>query len=108
VAAEFASDISGAKIRVLSEGGLPSARRVSAEELASGIQDRRRVEVDGVVRSADGYEGGLMLNVTAGAVQFKAYVPQVTSAPANQVDARVRIRGTCSGFYNAKEQFISL
>jgi len=105
---DFMSDVGDAKITILSQATLPPARRVSAEELPSGGHDCQRVEVEGVVRSATAYEGGLMLDVTAGTVQFKTFVPNVTSVPAGLVDARVRIRGTCGGFYSSRDQFIAL
>ena len=106
--AEFASEVFEARIRVLSERRLPPPLGVSAEELASGAYDCQRIEVEGVVRAANSYQGGLSLDVTAGAVQFKAYVPNTTLVPAELVDARVHIRGTCGGFYNRKDQFIAL
>ncbi len=105
---DFASDVVNARIRVVSNGRLPTARRVSAEQLATGILDCARVEVEGVVRSAESYQGGWMLDIVAGAVQFKAYIPRLTSLPRDLVDARVRIRGTCGGFYNRRKQFIAL
>jgi PAS domain S-box-containing protein len=107
---DFMTDVANATIRVLSTGDLPSPRVISAEELASGSRDCQRVEVEGVVRSAERYQGGLMLDISAGPVRFNAYVPNVKVAPeqADLVDARVRIRGTCGGFYNSRDQFISL
>ena len=107
-ASEPAADIINADVRVLSEGLLPRAQPVSAEHLNSGAYDCKRIQVDGVVRSAAVYEGGLMLDVTADSVPFRAYVPKVTLAPTNLVDARVRIRGTSGGFYNRKDQFMAL
>lgn len=105
---DFMSDVAEARIRVISRTPLPSPQRITAEELPSGAHDGQRVEVEGVVRSADLYEGGLMLDVTAGLVQFKAYVPNVSSPPVEFVDSRVRIRGTCGGFYNARDQFLAV
>lgn len=106
--ADFATDVVEARIRVLADGRLPAAQRVSAEKLATGTLDCMRVEVEGVVRSAEVYQGGWMLDIAAGAVQFRAYIPQLASLPTDLVDARVRIRGTCGGFYNRREQFIAL
>jgi len=105
---DFMTDVVKAKIRVLSEGSLPRARRVSAEELASSALDCQRVEIEGVVRSAESGQGGWMLDITAGGVQFKAFIPRVASPPANLVDARVRIRGDCGGFYNERHQFLAV
>ena len=105
---DFAADVTNPRIRVLSEGRLPAARKVTTDELASGREDCRRIEVEAVVRSAEAYQGGLMLDVAARTLRFRAYVPDVVKAPADLVDARVRIRGTCGGLYNGKEQFIAL
>ena len=105
---DFMSDVVNAGIRVLSAGRLPRARKASAEELASGTLDCLRVEVEGVVRSAESYQNGWMLDIVAGAVQFKAYIPRLAVLPRDLVDGRVRIRGTCGGFYNRREQFIAL
>jgi PAS domain S-box-containing protein len=101
-------DVQDAEIRVLSEGPLPAPRIVSAEELMSGKLDSWRIEVEGIVLAADPYQGGVKLEIAAGAARFQAFVPNVASAPANVVDARVRIRGTCGGFYNPRNQFIAL
>ena len=101
-------DVQDARIRILSEGPLVVPRVVSAEKLVSGRMDSWRIQVEGVVVAADPYEGGVKLEVAAGAVRFQAFVPNVASAPANLVDAHVRIRGTCGGFYNSKNQFVVL
>jgi len=107
-ATDVSVDVIQARIRVLADRGLPPPLSVSAEKLISGAYDCLRVEVDAVVRSATAYEGGLMLDLTAGAMQFKAFVPATPILPAGLVDAQVRIRGTCGGFYNARDQFIAL
>jgi PAS domain S-box-containing protein len=104
----WSPDVQDAQIRVLSEGPLPAPRIVSAEELASGKLDSWRIEVEGIVVAADPYQGGVKLEIAAGAARFQAFVPNVASAPANLVDARVRIRGICGGFYNSRSQFIAL
>ena len=105
---DFMSDVATPEIRILGESPQPRAEPVSAEELPSGGHDCQRVQVDGIVRSVAPHEGGVMLDITTGAVQFKAYVPQVKNPPADLVDAHVRIRGTCGGFYNSRDQFIAV
>ena len=104
----FASDVQPTRIRILSETSLPRPRRISGTELIAGRRDCWRVEVDAVVRSAAAYGGGLMLDVTTGPAQFKAFVPDVRLIPEDLVGARVRIRGTSGGFYNRKSQFVAL
>jgi hypothetical protein len=105
---DFAADVADPHIRILGMGSLPHARRVSIRQMASGVADCRRIEVEAMVRSAAMYEGGLMLNVADGRLQFKAYVPNVPGMPDGLADARIRMRGTCGGLYNGKEQFIAL
>ncbi len=105
---DFMSDVAESRIKIISESSLPVAEPVSPRELPSGVHDCQRVQVEGIVRSVDLYEGGVMLDVSTGLVQFKAYVPRVTGPPADFVDARVRIRGTCGGFYNGRDQFIAV
>ena len=104
----FATDVGNTKVRILGETSLPRARRVSGTDLVSGSRDCWRIEVDGVVRSAGAHDGGLMLDLTTGEAQFKAFVPGVRPIPEGLVGARVRIRGTSGGFYNRKDQFIAL
>jgi hypothetical protein len=106
-ASDFMSDVVNARIRILSKTSLPGARAVSAQELSTVRHDCERVSTEAVVRSANFREGGLMLDLIAGTVQFKAYIPEITSMPADLVDAHIRIRGTCGGFYNSRNQFIA-
>jgi len=105
---DYVTDIVEPKIRALSEARLPPPRKVSAEMLATGALDCLRVEVEGVVRSTESYDDGWMLDTVAGAVQFRAYIPRLTSLTQDLVDGRVRIRGTCGGFYNSRGQFLAL
>ena len=104
----FSSDVVSTKIRILGETNLPRSQRISGTDLVAGSRDCWRVEVEAVVRSAAAYGGGLMLDVTTGPAQFKAFVPKVRPIPEDLVGARVRIRGTSGGFYNRKDQFVAL
>jgi len=105
---DFLSDVLDATITILSEHALPSPEKVSPEELTSIAHDCQRIEIEGIVRSVNVFGAGLMFDITAGTVQFKAYVPNVVSSPVDFVDAHVRLRGTCGGFYNGRNQFIAL
>ncbi len=104
----FSSDVVSTKIRILGETNLPRPQRISGTDLVAGSRDCWRVEVEAVVRSAAAYGGGLMLDVTTGPAQFKAFVPNVRPIPEDLVGARVRIRGTSGGFYNRQDQFVAL
>ena len=104
---DFVSQVTAARVRVLGEVPMPAPRRISGEELASGRRDGQWVEIEGVVRFAGAYEGGLTLEVASGAVQFKAFVPDVAAVPQNLVDAKVRIRATCGEIYTPNGQYVA-
>lgn len=103
---DFASEVINARVRILGVAPMPSPLKVSAEELASGREDSQWVEVEGMVRSADEHQGRLMLNISSGAIQFKAFVLNFRPMPSSLVDSRVRIRGVSGGLYNPKNQFL--
>jgi len=102
----FASEIVNPRVRILGEAPLPVPRRVSGEELASGVQDSQFVEVEGIVMSTGENDGRLLLHIASRAVEFPVYVLVQKAAPENLVGAAVRLRGVSSGIYNAKTQFI--
>jgi PAS domain S-box-containing protein len=102
----FASEIDRPHVRILGEAPLPVPRRVSGEELASGVQDSQFVEVEGTIMSAAENEGRLLLHIASRAVEFPVYVLGQKTVPENLVGAAVRLRGVSSGIYNAKLQFI--
>ena len=79
----FASEIDNPRVRILGEATLPMPRRVSGEELASGVQDSQFVEVEGVVMSAGEDEGRLLLHIASKAVEFPVYVFGQEPAPEN-------------------------
>jgi PAS domain S-box-containing protein len=96
---DFSPEIDQARVRILGEAPLPAPRRVSGDELASGRQDSQWVEVEAVVRSAAERGTDLTLNASAGAYQFKVFVPDYGTSPTDLVDSVVRIRGVFAGTY---------
>ena len=103
---DFASQIENPRVRILGQASLPVPRKVSGEELASGVQDSQFVEVEGVIMSSGENDGRILLHVASRSVEFPAYVLGQAPAPENLVGATVRLRGVSSGIYNAKTQFI--
>ncbi len=98
---DFSPEIDKAKVQILGEAPLPAPRHVSGDELASGRRDSQWVEVNAVVRSAASRGSELTMNASAGAFQFRVYAPDYGSAPADLVDAEVRIRGVFAGTYTS-------
>jgi PAS domain S-box-containing protein len=103
----LAPDIERYRIRVVGEGSMPVPVRVSGEKFASGSEDSQWIGLEGVVRAARLYGGGLMLSMTSGTSQFKVFIPEVQQVPGNLVDVRVRIQGAGSGVYNPKGQYVA-
>lgn len=106
-AGDFASEIRAQHVQVLGETPLPTPLKASGEELISGKLDSQWIEAEGVVRSAAPSQGGMVLNVASGAIQFQVFVADAGAVPENLVDARIRLRGVCGGIYNPKNQYIS-
>jgi PAS domain S-box-containing protein len=102
---DFAPEIDKARVRILGEGPYPVAHRVSGDDLASGRQDSQWVEVEAVVRSAIERGTDLTLNVSAGALQFRVFVPDYGTSTTDLVDAAVRIRGVFAGTYTPGDMF---
>jgi PAS domain S-box-containing protein len=103
---DLAPEIIRHRIRGMGEGRMPAPIRTSGEEFASGKLDSQWIELEGIVRAGMPYRSGLMLSVSGGSTQFKAFIPQVQTVPPNLVGARVLIQGAASGIYNPKSQFV--
>jgi PAS domain S-box-containing protein len=101
----FASQVENPQVRVLGKASLPVPRRISGEEFASGALDSQFVEVQGIVMSIGENGGRLLLHIASRSIEILVYVLDQRSTPENLVGAVVRLRGVCSGIYNAKSQF---
>jgi signal transduction histidine kinase len=83
---------------------LPEAKPISAEQFMSGTVDGLRVEVSGVVRSAQSQRQNtlLIVELASGGYRFRAFAPISTNVDANSlVGASVRVRGTAAASFNA-------
>lgn len=82
---------------------LPEARPVTIERLMAGVEDGRRVELTGIVRSAQLVPARkLAVEVSSGGYRVRVFPklgPHVN--PQSLVAARVRVRGTAATSFNA-------
>ncbi len=86
---------------------LPDARPVSAERLASGVEDGWRVEVSGMVTSEKTDNRGLVLVLSSGGARFQAMLPLSTNVDQiSLVGALVRLRGTAATSYNVRQKHV--
>jgi len=97
---DLATDIEPAHFRSLGEAPMPTPRKPTSDDLASGRLDSQWIELQGVVRSVAEREGGLVLNVSSGAFECRVFVLNYPSLPTDIVDGQVRIRGVFAGLYD--------
>jgi hypothetical protein len=98
----YAPDITRPSWKKLGTAPLPEARIVSGERLLSGVEDGQRVEVSGVVRSAQRGATKLILEVASGGYRFRAFAPgSISIDPDTLIGAKVRLRGTAAASFNA-------
>src|SRR6266704_3877195 len=100
----YAPDIELPRWTRLATAPLHEAKPISAEQFMSGAVDGLRVEVSGVVRSAQSQRENTLLAVelASGGYRFRAFAPSSTNVDANSlVGATVRVRGTAAASFNA-------
>ena len=107
---DFAPDIVKARWTVIGRASMPTAKRVSFEEMASTTVDSRWVEVEGLVRSAEVPPNDcclrLSLEVPGGRVVVR--VLGQPAVPAGLVDSYVRIHGACGAIFTGKNQLVGV
>ncbi len=100
----YAPDIEMPSWTRLGTAPLPEAQSISAEQFMTGTADGLRVEVSGVVRSAQSQRQNtrLVVELASGGYRFRALAPISTNVDANSlVGATVRVRGTAAASFNA-------
>ena len=81
---------------------LPRPKSVAIEQLMSGAEDGQRVEISGIVRSAQIRDGLLEAELVSGGYRIHVYAPAPPDIdPETMVGSQVRVRGTAAASYNA-------
>jgi PAS domain S-box-containing protein len=108
-APDFAPEVARPKVKIVGEGSLPVAQRVSFDRVASASEDSQWVEIEGIVRSAIAPARFLVLDVAVDGGRLQALVPGFRGAiPPGLVDSKVRIRGACGTIFNRKNQVVGI
>ena len=98
---KYAPVISRPRWVKLGTAPLPKAKHVSAERLMSGAEDSQRVEVSGIVRTAEPVGGRISIQIASGGYRFRAsFPPSPDVDPQSLVGARVLVRGTAGATFN--------
>ena len=90
---------------------LPTPKRVTYEELASGVEDSQFVEISGIVRSERWLEDSQyhLIEIAAGGGRLLIYAKKLpVNNPAELVDSTVRVRGVCSTQFNHQRQLFAI
>jgi signal transduction histidine kinase len=112
---DFAPQVTGARVRAVGTGQMPTPKRVSFERLASTEEDSQWDEVEGIVQAvvrdeipippAVDVSRALIVAVSGGSLL--ARVPWMDEAEAERfVDSRVRVRGVAGAIYNQKNEWV--
>jgi signal transduction histidine kinase len=104
---DYAPVITGPTYVKIGTAPLPPARAVSVERFMSGAEDSQRVEISGIVRSAQmsETESNLDLGIAAGGYRFHAFSKMPPGLDAQRlVGARVRLKGTSGAFFNPEQR----
>jgi signal transduction histidine kinase len=98
----YAPDIVRPQWEKIGTAPLPAAKPVSAEQLMSGTEDGQRVEVSGIVRSAQRVDTKLILELASGGYRFHVFAPgSLNIDPDTLIGATVHVRGTSAATFNA-------
>jgi PAS domain S-box-containing protein len=112
IAGGFAPAVQASAVRIVDRGAMPTAAKVSWEQLSTGACDNRYVEIAGVVRSArpagppEWQWPALSLRIDLGGNVAQAYLRDAAQTPERLLDATVRARGVCVVIANARRQFL--
>src|SRR5665213_537603 len=102
---DYAPIVKASAILVLIKCYLPVPRRVSIDQLFTGLEDGQWIEVSGVVRSTTILDGRHYLNLAMNGQRVMTYVKDLNESDAIKlINTTIRLRGVCYSRYNMKRQ----
>ncbi|MCU0786645.1 MAG: hypothetical protein MUC91_00400, partial [Verrucomicrobia bacterium] len=92
------------------EAPMPDAKRVSIEQLMSGVEDSQRVEISGIVRGVQVEEHSMIVEIVSGGYRFRAYAPLAAADdPRLLTGSQVSVRGTAAtSFHPALRHLVAV
>lgn len=98
----FAPIISMPTWTTLGTAPLPKAKRVSLDQLMSGLEDGQRIEISGIVRAVTPATDAMDVEIASGGNRIHVFPRQPANIdPQSLVGAHVRVRGTLAASFNA-------
>lgn len=107
---DYAPIVQPRSVLLVGHTNLPPARRVSYEDLMAGREDSQWVEVEGLVRSAQGDPASQqILDIATGGGTLSVFVTGSSESNLVQwVDSQVRVRGVCGTWFNKLRQLFGV
>ena len=107
VPGDFIPSIAEPQVEPLETPGVPVPRPATLDEIATGAEDARWIEVEGIVRSARLVDDLLALTLMMEGGRLLVHVQDWDGSPdfGTLVDTRVRVRGVCTTLANDQRQF---
>ena len=104
----YVPGIRAVRVEVLGPGEAPAPRRVTTDELASGVFHYQWVEVEGIGRSGTAKgENTSIMRVAVGSRILEIRVEEVQPEDVDLVDARLRVQALAAGVINNRRQLVS-
>jgi len=98
----YAPVITKPHLKKLGTAPLPEAKPITIDRLMSGAEDSQRVEISGIVHSAQLSGTRLGIELVSGGYRVRAFAPIPAEAVRQSlVGAKVRLRGTAAAAANA-------
>ena len=98
----YAPIISQPRWEKIGTASLPAPKPVAIDRLMSGAEDSQRIEISGIVRSAQATSGLLAIELVSGGYRIHVYAPIPPDIdPQTLISAEVKVRGTAAASYNA-------
>ena len=97
----YAPDITKPRFKIEGKAPLPAAKPAPIERIMSGVEDSQRVEISGIVRSAQIGGNRIEIEMASGGYRLHAYSPIPPKLdPQSLVGAKLLLRGTIAAAFN--------
>jgi signal transduction histidine kinase len=102
---DYAPIVRASAIHVLGKSQLPVPRKISIDQLFTGLEDSQWIEVSGVVRSTTILDGRRYLNLAMNGQRVRTYVKDLNEPDIMKlINTTIRLRGVCYSRYNMRRQ----
>jgi signal transduction histidine kinase len=108
---EYAPVVVVDQVKTVGQAPLPTAKAVTYEQLASGVEDSQFIEITGIVRSARLLEDSQyhLIEIATGGGRLLVYAKELpVKQPEKLVDSTLRVRAVCSTKFNHRRQLFAI